>query len=257
MLRLTVLLALLALLAPAQDHRDPARAAALVRAYPAFVRSVAGSFVLWRDGTRTPLARPHPATPFEARLNGADLLDQFAQPYPAGCPAAPAVPNFDPGRLRDEAFFARMYGGSWAAVQAHLTTVDWFGQPLQVTRVNGVDLQLRAVERDLAAHPEWRPYLTPSAGVDKWRDIEGTARRSMHAYGAAIDLNTRYARYWRWPWLKGAGYPLGIVRAFERRGFIWGGRWFHTDTMHFEYRPELLAPAGTPAPCPHAAGQKH
>ncbi|MDP3291618.1 MAG: M15 family metallopeptidase, partial [Sulfuricurvum sp.] len=24
-------------------------------------------------------------------------------------------------------------------------------------------------------------------------------------------------------------------------GFIWGGRWYHYDTMHFEYRPELLA----------------
>jgi len=27
---------------------------------------------------------------------------------------------------------------------------------------------------------------------------------------------------------------------FERHGFIWGGRWWHYDTMHFEYRPELL-----------------
>ncbi|MDD5211432.1 MAG: M15 family metallopeptidase, partial [Sulfuricurvum sp.] len=26
-------------------------------------------------------------------------------------------------------------------------------------------------------------------------------------------------------------------------GFIWGGRWYHYDTMHFEYRPELLAPS--------------
>ncbi|WP_265937085.1 M15 family metallopeptidase [Aliarcobacter butzleri] len=27
---------------------------------------------------------------------------------------------------------------------------------------------------------------------------------------------------------------------FEKYGFIWGGRWYHFDTMHFEYRPELL-----------------
>jgi hypothetical protein len=37
--------------------------------------------------------------------------------------------------------------------------------------------------------------------------------------------------------------PREIVDAFERHGFIWGGRWYHYDTMHFEYRPELLAPA--------------
>ena len=34
---------------------------------------------------------------------------------------------------------------------------------------------------------------------------------------------------------------MTIVDVFERHGFIWGGRWFHYDTMHFEYRPELLA----------------
>ena len=37
--------------------------------------------------------------------------------------------------------------------------------------------------------------------------------------------------------------PQAIVDAFEAEGFIWGGRWFHYDTMHFEYRPELLDPA--------------
>jgi hypothetical protein len=33
---------------------------------------------------------------------------------------------------------------------------------------------------------------------------------------------------------------MEIVAIFERHGFIWGGRWSHFDTMHFEYRPELL-----------------
>jgi hypothetical protein len=30
------------------------------------------------------------------------------------------------------------------------------------------------------------------------------------------------------------------VEIFEKHGFIWGGRWYHYDTMHFEYRPEIL-----------------
>ena len=34
--------------------------------------------------------------------------------------------------------------------------------------------------------------------------------------------------------------PMAIVEPFEKKGFIWGGRWYHYDTMHFEYRPELL-----------------
>ena len=64
----------------------------------------------------------------------------------------------------------------------------------------------------------------------------------MHAYGAAIDLNLAYSDYWLWE--KGAPYrnrvPDAIVAIFERHGFIWGGKWQHFDTMHFEYRPELI-----------------
>lgn len=38
----------------------------------------------------------------------------------------------------------------------------------------------------------------------------------------------------------------------ERHGFIWGGRWYHYDTMHFEYRPEMIAiaKAGHVSACP-------
>jgi hypothetical protein len=34
--------------------------------------------------------------------------------------------------------------------------------------------------------------------------------------------------------------PWEIVEVFEKHGFISGGKWYHYDTMHFEYRPELL-----------------
>ncbi|MDR2663684.1 MAG: M15 family metallopeptidase [Treponema sp.] len=34
--------------------------------------------------------------------------------------------------------------------------------------------------------------------------------------------------------------PLSVVRIFERYGFCWGGKWPLFDTMHFEYRPEIL-----------------
>ena len=35
--------------------------------------------------------------------------------------------------------------------------------------------------------------------------------------------------------------PGAIGEIFERHGFIWGAKWYHFDTMHFEYRPELIA----------------
>jgi hypothetical protein len=34
--------------------------------------------------------------------------------------------------------------------------------------------------------------------------------------------------------------PTSVVEAFERHGFVWGGKWLFFDTMHFEYRPEVL-----------------
>jgi hypothetical protein len=55
------------------------------------------------------------------------------------------------------------------------------------------------------------------------------------------------SNYWRW--VHGAEtddlayrnqIPYEIVEIFERHGYIWGGKWYHYDTMHFEYRPELL-----------------
>ena len=41
----------------------------------------------------------------------------------------------------------------------------------------------------------------------------------------------------------------------EAEGFIWGGRWYHYDTMHFEYRPELLDDACYADPVPTGMGR--
>ena len=45
---------------------------------------------------------------------------------------------------------------------------------------------------------------------------------------------------------------LTIPEIFEKHGFIWGGKWDHFDTMHFEYRPELCVPQAMPASGPAA-----
>ena len=84
-------------------------------------------------------------------------------------------------------------------------------------------------------------YLVPNSGTYNCRDVAGSTARSVHAWGAAIDINSAASDYWRWSpkgWHN--RIPIEIVRVFERHGFIWGGRWYHYDTMHFEYRPELL-----------------
>ncbi|WP_157445372.1 M15 family metallopeptidase [Deinococcus actinosclerus] len=232
--------------ASALTPAESAAAQRLVAAYPAFLRGVEGGALVWRDGTRMPLTRSA-ATTYPGRLDAPGLLDQLDAAYPACAPVAPPAYLSDPGRVRFEPLLRKMYGASEAAVRANLVTVDWFGQPLRVTRVNGAADSLRAVAKELTAHPEWRAFLTPSAGTFLWRAVAGTPRRSVHSFGAAIDLNTTRATYWQWsgfhegqrgiPWHN--QFPAGLVHTFERRGWIWGGRWYHLDTMHFEYRPEL------------------
>jgi len=220
----------------------------LVRAYPTHLKACGGNTLYWKDGTEMRYDDGKRKS-FDQLLNRPDLEDMFRFPYPAGSSGYGKTPakNFDPGRIRYEKFFRKMYGNSEAQVRRHLTTIDWFGQKIRVTTVNGVAAHLKAVERDLRRavkrHPALKKYLTPIGGTFKWRRIAGTNRLSVHSFGAAIDINVRYSAYWRWnkgPYRYRNQIPLEIVKAFERHGFIWGGKWYHYDTMHFEYRPELL-----------------
>ena len=71
--------------------------------------------------------------------------------------------------------------------------------------------------------------------------------RSNMSFGVSLDINVARSAYWQWqkppePIRWRNQIPAAIVEAFEAEGFIWGGRWYHYDTMHFEYRPELLDP---------------
>ncbi|THF68488.1 M15 family peptidase [Deinococcus sp. Arct2-2] len=230
---------------------DQALAQRLISAYPAFDFRIQGNSLVWKDGTAMPLQRVA-APSYMALLNKPGLLDQLDTPYPTCQPLGTPQRNIDPGRIRLEPLFLKMYGGSAAEVRRDLEAVNWFGQTLQVTRINGAAQSLRAIAAELSRQPELRKYLTPSAGTFLWRKVAGTPRLSVHSYGAAIDLNTVFSDYWLWRGYKegqaGIVYrnrlPLAIVTAFEKHGWAWGGRWYHFDTMHFEYRPELVLGCG-------------
>jgi hypothetical protein len=177
----------------------------------------------------------------------------FAQPYPRGGVTASPARDIDPGRARNRAFFDKMYGDcTKGEVAKHLIDVVWlpkkYGKPLKVTRINGVADKLAAVSAALDALPaSFDVHLFPPAGTYVCRVIAGTTRVSAHGHGIAIDIGLARADYWQWAGQKaGTDFPsrnrvpLEIVRIFEAHGFIWGGAWYHYDTMHFEYRPELL-----------------
>ena len=243
------------LLAASAAHAGDARLQALA-AYPEKIAHIEANTIVFRDGTRMNAGSIDPNRPMAALLRDATILDQFRLPYPKGAPIAAPQKDFDPGRFRDEAFFAALYGDCRKGdVAKQLVPVVWlpkhWGHTVMVTRANGVAEHLRAVSAEIDALPDRIARAAfPTAGTFACRPVKDTGRLSMHAYGAAIDLNLKFSNYWLWE-TKGVAnipyrnaMPREIVDAFERHGFIWGGRWYHYDTMHFEYRPELLAAAG-------------
>ena len=251
----------------------------LLAGYPDHLDRIENGNLLWRDGTSMPLDDGKGEKDFKTWLADPDIEDTLAVPYPLGAPATPPAKDVDPGRARNTAFFDKVYGNcKRGEVEKKLTTITWLPQKapqrLRVNAANGAAKALEAVSRELDALPaSFDVFLFPSAGTYNCRVIAGTNRVSAHGYGIAIDIAVKRTDYWRWSKpSKDGSYayknqiPPEIVAIFEKHGFIWGGRWHHYDTMHFEYRPEL-APvaagktgatksAGTgdaPAPAPPSA----
>lgn len=227
------------------DTRIPPGARALMVAYPHFIMGYKNNTLLLADGTEL-LYDDGREKSFEEKLNDADPEDMFAYIYKR----TGEQPDYlqDAGRCRCEKLFRIMYGDSEAAVRQKLVQVEWFREKLLFTPINGAADSLRAVAQELKDYPTLQPYLK-SGGSFNWRKIRGANRLSAHSYGMTIDIGVSQSDYWLW---KNPGkretdkieyanrMPSELVKIFERHGFIWGGRWYHYDTMHFEFRPEIL-----------------
>jgi len=225
----------------------PEKLQRLLKAYPETLASASRNRLRWKDGTEMIFDDSIGNKDFETMLNSPDLEDQMSMTYPAGQSfKPPPQKNADPGRVRYEPFFMKMYGNSAATVSGKLASVRWLPQTvnslLKITTVNRVNEKLQAISDELDALPALKKYLAPSAGTFHWRTVRGENRLSAHSFGIAIDINVKYGNYWQWD--TDLSYknriPLELTEIFEKHGFIWGGKWYHYDTVHFEYRPELL-----------------
>ncbi len=234
-------------------EQTPGAAQKLISVYPDFIAGFANNQIILKDGSKLTWDDGIKNKSFKALLESPDLKDIFTWRYEKGLLKSSPPVNFDPGRIRNEAFFLKMYGATEKEVRKNLTEITWcpklVGQKVMVTKINGVDKKLLQISRELDEHPEWKKYLTPIGGTFTWRNINGTNRHSMHSFGMTIDINTTYSDYWQWACkctnenavVKYKNrIPQGIVDIFEKYGFIWGGKWYHFDTMHFEYRPEMI-----------------
>lgn len=195
-----------------------------------------GTVHIWNDGR---------ARTVQQMMEAPVLANLFAQRYRAGTIVAVTAPGHDPGRIRHQPLFTSRYGAR--AGDVDLVSIVVLGQRLRVNRA-AQPAFLRVAQRLdalVGANPALRPFLEGLGGTFNWRNIAGTNRLSAHAFGISLDINVQRAAYWRWqkpaqPLSWRNQVPQAIVDAFEAEGFIWGGRWYHYDTMHFEYRPEML-----------------
>lgn len=227
----------------------------LAKAYPEHLALPSDSHAIFsHTGQRYPFNAELTYNNHEDELDRADLFSQLRQPYLKGPLTTPPLQNEDPGRLRHTPLFLDMYGKSPVDVASKLMTIIWApcNCKIQFSSVNGAAQSLEKVGREIhdagLSH-----YVSENFGTFNWRRIAGTPRLSMHSFGIAIDfkLPKILGRYWRWDALPSNKYrmfPVEILRdenfnrvvsIFESHGFVWGGKWWHYDSMHFEYRPEL------------------
>ncbi len=252
-----LLLSLFILLAPSpgtatgsgDGSARPEGLARLVQAYPGKLCGARANTLVWCDGTGMVFDDGKKKS-FEKKLVEPDLEDQMSQEYPRGW-SPPTPPNLDPGRIRHLPFFKKMYGSTADEVRAGLKTVTWLpgvaGNKIRVTSVNGVDKKLSDISSEILRLDRGiARKVRRVSGAFRWRKIAGTRRLSPHSFGIAVDIGVEHSDYWRWTKPGPDGlfrfsnrFPLEVVEIFERHGFIWGGKWYHFDSMHFEYRPEL------------------
>jgi len=249
--------------------------AALIEAYPDRISSleirdndwsilVGGEIYYWAEGRLLP----------EDRLeNAEDYVSYQFKPYSGELPPLKELSSQDIDRLkeilqqRESLNDTRFYGfmralwgmDDFLTAENTVIRADFLGYNIRVhpdvmEALKRVEMRiLQAAEYD-AVTAAWIDNLS-SAGAYVWRNIAGSANRSLHSYGIAIDLIPGDYRgrqaYWRWaadfyddwwniPYTERFQVPGVVVDAFEANGFIWGGKWLLFDQIHFEYRPELI-----------------
>jgi hypothetical protein len=201
--------------------------------------------------------------------------------YPAGIPPLSVVDEeraarirarvreeaADPPRRHPAFLGALLQAADRAETESRMVRIEVAGYTVTVHERLAAPLAKVSEELWLLreSDPEVAAFLRGLAEMNgyNYRYVEGTRSRSLHSYGLAVDLVPRsYGgthAYWMWAMSKVRDFwtvpyerrwmvPLPVVEAFERQGFTWGGKWLFFDTMHFEYRPEiLLAAAKSPA----------
>lgn len=244
----TIMICLCACMFLIANEIDEALAQECIKRYYPQVAKIVDNFVVLTDGSSF-VWNDGEEKDYEQMLLSPDMKDAFRYPYPFN--GRVLTRNEDTSRIRHLGFYKAIYGHNEAEVKEHLIAIPWFSEYFDesfiiVSGVNGVKEAFERVMQRLFDMPQAYYQFLSDQDAFYWRNIADSPNLSPHSLGIALDINTQFSKYWLWDKKERDEYqyenqiPLEIVQAFEEEGFIWGGRWWHYDTMHFEYRPEII-----------------
>lgn len=157
-------------------------------------------------------------------------------------------------------FFDALYDGKYQVrIEQNIVFMSFLGRGVNVHRdiVPALSQVEKRILEEAEHNQEVEDFVDNISSVEgyNWREIRDRSDRSFHSWGLALDILPKGWQkknlYWNWisewnqdwmmiPLSKRWMPPQSVVDIFERHGFVWGGKWMLWDTIHFEYRPELL-----------------
>jgi hypothetical protein len=152
------------------------------------------------------------------------------------------MPKPNPWPLADQKSLKLFYGE--AGDESNLVMINfpypmyYGGKQVTRTRVHKkcADSLLKILNniKDLIFHhPQIEDEAQDYGGIYNFRKKRGGSTYSLHAWGAAIDLDADDNTF-RDSWPMKADMPLEIMECFAREGWKSGGAFWGYDAMHFE-----------------------
>jgi len=217
---------------------------------------VGGDFVFWIENV--PIYFCHGRMLSEKNRAHCAEFDPFFYRYRSGTLETLPSPAPFP-RRRSSDFLDALIGETEQEIRASSRWIEFldhrvYAHELCIEPLRRVDDE---VERIAASDSAVRDFIRNIKIIYsmKRKTVEGTQNASYHSYGLAIDLIPESYEhkhvYWRWSSVYDPDWgriplqerwmpPPVVVEIFEKHGFVWGGKWYHFDNVHFEYRPEII-----------------
>ena len=177
--------------------------------------------------------------------------------YPLG--RITTLPDYQELPVRSSDFLDHVFGTKEALLREQCDWVPFLDHKAYMNQF--CEIALRKVEAEIfkvaESDAEVQDFVENLKIIYSFKQkaVRGSENASHHSYGLALDLvpdsyDRKHAN-WKWstafikvwhliPLEKRWSPPQAVIDAFEKNGFVWGGKWSHFDNIHFQYSPEII-----------------